>query len=93
MNNPTEPWNKGRAVGQKRPFAREEIWAITRYLEDRKMFRDLCLFCLGIDTMLRGSDLVRLKVSDVTSKNGHPKKELIWNQKKTGSSVVTAITP
>ena len=93
MTKPQIPWNKDRAVGQKCPFTKENIWAITRNLEEQKQFRDLCLFCLGIDTMLRSSDLVRLKVLDVTHSNGHTKSEFTWSQKKTGSPVVSAITP
>ena len=47
-------WNKGRLVGQKRPFRLKEVWAIRVRLqiEDRK--RDLVLFNLAIDSKLRG---------------------------------------
>jgi len=59
------PWNKGMVVGQMRPFTKTQIQSITRTLEEKKSFRDLCLFCLGIDTMLRSSDLVDVKAEDV----------------------------
>lgn len=91
-NSPV-PWNKGRAVGQKRPFSKDDIKAIARELESQKLFRDLCLFCVGIDTMLRGVDLVGLQVCDLINTNGHPKKELSWRQKKTNFPVISALTP
>lgn len=87
------PWNKDRAVGQKRPFSRDQIGQLTTLLERAGRFQELALFCLGIDTMLRGSDLVRLRVSDVMYRDRLPKAEFTWNQQKTGKSVVTAITP
>ncbi len=87
------PWNKDRVVGQKHPFSQDQIHLITDELEFSKSFRDLCLFCLGIDTMLRGSDLVRLKVSDVMDAKKHPKTEMAWKQTKTDNPVMAAITP
>jgi len=87
------PWNKGIAVGQKRPFSQDEILAICDELDRAKRYRDLCLFTLGIDTMLRGSDLVRLRVSDVMDAPSKPKLEFIWNQQKTNNPVVSALTP
>ena len=91
--NHADPWNKGLVVGQKRPFTKPQIQTITRILEEKKDFRDLCLFCLGIDTMLRGSDLVEVKVAHVRERNGRIKSEFKWNQKKTGKPVIGAITP
>lgn len=87
------PWNKDRAVGQKKPFSLQDIKTITQHLQREKRYRDLTLFCLGVDTMLRGSDLLRLRLSDVMQANRHPKSEFIWNQQKTKSPVVAAITP
>lgn len=60
-----EPWNKGKIVGQKAPFKPKDIWALrARFqLEDRK--RELALLNLGIDSKLRGCDLVALKVRDI----------------------------
>lgn len=91
--NNTEPWNKGRAVGQKRPFSKDEIKSIVRELDALKFHRDLCLFCVGIDTMLRGADLVRLKVHDLINIDGKPKTEFSWRQGKTSFPVVSTLTP
>lgn len=87
------PWNKGMVVGQMRPFTRTQIQSITRLLEEQKSFRDLCLFCLGIDTMLRSSDLIEVKVADVIAPDGDIKSEFRWSQKKTGRPVTSALTP
>ena len=60
-----EPWNKGKLVGQKAPFKLKEIWAIRTRLQMAGRSRDLALFDLGIDSKLRGCDLVKLRVRDV----------------------------
>lgn len=60
-----EPWNKGKIVGQKAPFKPKEIWALRVRLQMEGRVRELALFNLGIDSKLRGCDLVALKVRDV----------------------------
>ena len=72
--NPTAhraPWNKGKLVGQKAPFKLREIWAIRIRLQLHGRIRDLSLFDLAIDSKLRASDLVRLRVRDVS--HGDPR--------------------
>lgn len=60
-----EPWNKGKIVGQKAPFKPKDIWALRVRLQMEGRVRELALFNLGIDSKLRGCDLVALKVRDV----------------------------
>ena len=60
-----EPWNKGKIVGQKAPFKPRDIWALRVRLQMEDRVRDLALFNLGIDSKLRGCDLVALKVRDI----------------------------
>src|ERR1043166_10033025 len=60
-----EPWNKGKVVGQKAPFKLKDIWALRVRLQMENRVRELALFNLGIDSKLRGCDLVGLKVRDV----------------------------
>ena len=57
----SEPWNKGRIVGQKPPLKLREIWAIRIRLQLSEGVRDLALFNLAIDSKLRACDLVRLR--------------------------------
>ena len=61
------PWNKGKLIGQKPPLKLQEIWAIRIRLQMLNRTRDLALFNLAIDSKLRGSDLVRIRVADVAS--------------------------
>lgn len=60
-----EPWNKGKIVGQKAPLKPKDIWALRVRLQMERRTRELALFNLGIDSKLRGCDLVALKVRDV----------------------------
>ena len=59
-----EPWNKGKIVGQKAPFKIRDIWALRVRLQMENRVRELALFNLGIDSKLRGCDLVGLLVRD-----------------------------
>ena len=60
-----EPWNKGKLVGQKLPLKPKDIWAIRIRLQMAHRTRELALFNLGLDSKLRGCDLVALRVRDV----------------------------
>ena len=60
-----EPWNKGKIVGQKAPFKLKDIWALRVRLQMANRVRELALFDLGIDSKLRGCDLVKLRVRDI----------------------------
>ena len=66
-----EPWNKGKIVGQKTPFKVRDIWALRVRLQMESRVRELGLFNLGIDSKLRGRDLVSLKVRIDGAISGH----------------------
>ena len=70
-----EPWNKGKLVGQKAPFKLKDIWALRVRLQMEGRVRELALFNLGIDSKLRGCDLVRMKVRAVQLLLGHAKMD------------------
>lgn len=76
-----EPWNKGKLVGQKAPFKLKEIWAIRTRLQMAGRSRDLALFDLGIDSKLRGCDLVKLRVRDVCTAIRLPRGRSSCNKK------------
>lgn len=59
-------WNKGKLTGQKAPLRLNEIYAIRVRPQLARRTRDLALFSLAIDSKLRGCDLVKLRVQDVT---------------------------
>ncbi len=58
-------WNKGKLIGQKAPLKLREIWGERVRMQPARRARDLALFNLGIDSKLRGCDLVGLPVCDV----------------------------
>jgi len=59
------PWNKGLLAGQKKPLQPKHVWSIRVRLEIARMWRDLALFNLAIDSKLRACDLVKLRVDEV----------------------------
>jgi integrase len=74
-------WNKGKLVGQKAPFKLKEIWAIRIRLQLEHRARELAFFDLGIDSKLRGCDLVKLKVQDVCHGNRVACRAIVMQQK------------
>lgn len=86
-----QPWNKGLIVGQKRPLQPRQVWSIRVRLEMSASARDLALFNLAIDSKLRASDLVELKVEDVCS-GPVVRDRAVIVQLKTGRPVQFEIT-
>ena len=87
-----EPWNKGKIVGQKAPFKLPDIWALRVRLQMQNRVRELALFNLGIDSKLRGCDLVALKVRDVCHGDQVASRAVVM-QHKTQRPVQFEITP
>ncbi len=80
------PWNKGKLVGQKPPLKLKEIWAIRLRLQQSGHLRDLALFNLALDSKLRGCDLVKIRVLDITHGSSIAKRAKVIQQ-KTGQPV------
>jgi hypothetical protein len=78
------PWNKGKLVGQKAPLKVKDIWAIRVRLQIQARTRDLALFDPGIDSKLRGCDLVKLRVGDVCHGNRAAPRAIVLQQKRIG---------
>lgn len=87
------PWNKGKAVGQKAPFSPQHVQTIKQILANEGNLRDLALFSVGIDTMLRGVDLLTLKVEQVIDHEGEVVEQFPIGQQKTGKGTVVALLP
>ena len=87
-----KPWNKGRAIGQKKPLKPDEVKLIKLSLAANKDLRDLALFSTAIDTMLRSVDLLSLKVSDVTDSSNNIVDEFRLIQQKTSQPVIVQIS-
>ena len=77
------PWNKNKSVGQKKPFTPRQIEMLKEFLGNAGKVKELALFCLGIDSMLRCSDLLKLKVEDISDYKGKIKTTIQLKQKKT----------
>src|SRR5450631_1730767 len=87
-----EPWNKGKIVGQKAPFKTKDISALRVRLQMENRVRELALFNLGIDSKLRGCDLVALKVRDICHGDQVASRAVVM-QRKTQRPVQFEITP
>ena len=81
-------WNRGLIVGERLAFSIEETHEILCNLRREGSAHDACLFAVGIDSMLRGSDLLRLRVRDVMAADG----KIRLRQQKTGQNVYPVIT-
>ena len=75
------PWNKGKLIGLKPPLKLKEIWSIRTRLQIANKVRDLALFNLAIDSKLRGCDLVKLKVRDISLGSNIAKRAIVMQQK------------
>lgn len=84
-------WNKGLAVGQKRPLTIYEIRAIHKYLIDTSCLRNTALFCLAIDSMLRCIDLLNIKVRDISDSYGQVADSFTVIQQKTRKPVAVKL--
>jgi len=77
----SEPWNKGKLIGQKTPLRLRDIWAIRIRLQLQERHRDLAMFNLGIDSKLRACDLVKLRVRDICHGDRVSTRALVMQQK------------
>ena len=71
---------------QKKPLNAKQVTAISKMLEGKP--RDRALFHVGIDSMLRSSDLRNLTVEDVVDSKRRVREQCSITQQKTGRTVV-----
>ena len=88
----TAAWSGRRIIGPKLPLKPKEIWGIRIRLQMANHVRDLALFDLGLDSKLRGCDLVKLRISDVAIGRSI-RSRCVVVQQKTGRPVQFEITP
>ena len=80
-----------RPTGAKPPLKPKPVWAVRDRLQSAKRIRDLALFDLGIDSKLRGCDLVALRIADIAlNRTVHNRATII--QRKTGRPVQFELT-
>ena len=70
----------------KKPITSAQVRTLRNNVKNKPL-QEL-LLNLGVDLMLRSSDLLNLKVSDVVSDSGKVKSEVKVKQKKTGKSTL-----
>ena len=87
----TDAWHDRRVLGPKLPLKLKEIWGIRIRLQLAGDIRGLALFDLGLDSKLRGCDLVKLRLSDVTMGQSI-RSRCVVIQQKTGRPVQFEIT-
>jgi integrase len=75
------PWNKGKLVGQKPPLKLKEIWAIRIRLQIADNLRELAMFNLAIDSKLRSSDLVKIRIKDIGNGKTVSSRAIVMQQK------------
>jgi hypothetical protein len=79
-------WNAGRKIGAKRALKPQQVWAIRFWLDRERRLRDRALFDLAIDSKLRGCDVVKIKIGELTG-GGQVRSRAIVIQQKTGRPV------
>ena len=70
----------------KKPITSAQVRTLRNNVKEKPL-QEL-LLNLGVDLMLRSSDLLNLKVSDVVTESGKVKTEVKVKQKKTGKSTL-----
>jgi integrase len=73
--------------GQMAPFTPEDLQLIRAKLKAQEAWRDLALINVGVDTMLRAGDLVRLRVNMLRDHTGTIVKAFALRQTKTREPV------
>jgi hypothetical protein len=75
------PWNKGKLIGQRPPLKKQEIWSIRVRLQLAQKIHDLALFNLAIDSILRGCDLVKIRIRDISAGSSISSRAMVIQQK------------
>lgn len=87
-----QAWNKNRSVGQKKPFTIRQVEMLKEILGNSNKTRELALLSFGIDSMLRASDLLKIKVEEVLDITGQVRTKINIKQKKTGAAHIVMIS-
>jgi integrase len=71
----------------KKPLSEQQVKTLRKLVAEKPL--QSLLLNLGCDLMLRASDLLKLKVTDVMNESGTPKTEVKVKQKKTGKTTLS----
>jgi site-specific recombinase XerC len=78
------PWNAGRKLGGKRALKPQQVWAIRFWLEREHRLRDRAMFDLAIDSKLRGCDVVKIKIGEITIGGQVRSRQSLFNKRPGG---------
>lgn len=92
-NESTKMQDDGKISHAKKPFTVQEVRLIHDNLKARGELRDIALLFVGIDTMLRASDLLKLSVDDIRDSSGKFYKKITVKQNKTAGNVIIELSP
>ena len=70
----------------KKPLSENHVKSLRKLVEGNELHE--LLLNLSVDLMLRGGDLLSLRVSDVLNESGTVKKEVRVKMKKTGKTTL-----
>ena len=73
----TEPWNKGKIIGQKPPLLPKHVWAIRTKHQMEKRKHDLALFNLAIDSKTSNA-VPSMKANPRSKDNRRSLNDWIW---------------
>ena len=88
----SKPWNQDKSVGPKTEFTPVQTSILIPILEKDELYRELALLTVGIDSMLRVSDLLQLRTRDVLDCFGKVKDQIVNRQQKTSRSVFPVLS-
>ena len=71
----------------KRPLSERQVKSLRKLVEGNELHE--LLLNLSVDLMLRGGDLLRLRVSDVLTESGTVKSEVKIKQQKTNKTILS----
>ena len=77
---------------RKSPFKMEDVQFLRELMIRRERVRDLALIEVGYSTLLRGGDLLSLRVGDVLDERGEVCKRFTLKMAKTGHEVTCTLT-
>jgi len=79
--------------GQKKPFSYQEAYELQAILAKGPNLHYVCLFMVAVDSMLRCSDVIKLKVHHVRYASGRIRQTLALKQQKSQNNVRPVLSP
>lgn len=72
-------WNAGKLVGAKKALKPQQVWAIRFMLDREQRVRDRVLFDFAIDSKLRGCDVVKVKIGELSAADAFDRERSLFS--------------